>query len=58
MVYSDMDILYNILSNDLGFDEVRVFKDNDYGMTSLYDTIDKELTTLFNQVPVTGYFDQ
>ena len=58
MVYSDIDTLYNILFKDLGFDEVRVFKDNDQGMTSLYDTIDKELTTLFNQVPVTGYFDQ
>ena len=58
MVYSDIDTLYNILSKDLGFDEVRVFKDNDKEITSLYDTIDKELTTLFNQVPVTGYFDQ
>ena len=58
MVYSDMDALYNILTKDLGFDEVRVFKDIDDGMTSLYDRIDKELTTLFNQVPVTGYFDQ
>jgi hypothetical protein len=53
-----MDALHNILSKDLGFDEVRIFKDIDHGMTSLYDTIDKELTTLFNQVPVTGYFDQ
>jgi len=58
MVYSDMDALHNILSKDLGFDEVRIFKDIDHGMTSLYDTVDKELTTLFNQVPVTGYFDQ
>ncbi len=58
MVHSDMKKLEDFVRDTLGFDEVRVHRDEDYNQKKLYDNMTSELDNLIKNVPYIGETNQ
>ena len=58
MVHSDIEKFEEFLRNTLGFDEVRVHKDEDHNQKTLYDKITSDLENLIKNIPFIGETNQ